>query len=222
MKKNAIMMTLACGILCTFTSCNKNGNSWDDSKSSASFRYRNAQSLWGGGEQDQIADAEYEADTREDFVPLRDEDLKSQFADGAVPQSRYAPGEGGVPSVDQFRTPSADLAAIFRNLHFNTDEHTVRSPEELAVVERMASYLKSHPNTYIVVEGHADERGPEAYNLSLGARRANSVRALLVKRGVDMNQIHTISYGKEKPVSFGHSQESWAKNRRAEFKIHQR
>lgn len=218
-------MALACGALCTlFTSCGKKDNTWDDSKSASSYKYKHSQSLWGN-DGSELADSEFDGGpSHEDFVPLRDDDLKSQFADGAIPQSRHVPGEAGsgVPGINQFSMPSAELASIFRNIHFNTDEHSVRGKESLAAVERIAAYLKDHPDTYIFVEGHCDERGPEAYNLSLGARRANSVRSLLVQKGVDLNQIHTISYGKERPLEISHSQEAWSKNRRAQFKIYQR
>ncbi|MBI3236675.1 MAG: OmpA family protein, partial [Chlamydiales bacterium] len=86
----------------------------------------------------------------------------------------------------------------------------------------MASYLKAHPNVYLFVTGHCDERGPEAYNLALGTRRANYVRGYLVKNGVDANRIHTVSYGKEKPCDLRHNAEGWSKNRRAEFKIYEK
>lgn len=216
MKKNVLFITLACSSLSLiFSSCGKKNKTWDDSTSSGSYRYKHSQSLWGNdGMGDELA--------QDDFIPLREEDLKSQFADGALPQSKHDLGSGGIPGVDQFRTPTAELAAIFSQLYFNTDDHILRSKEALAAVDRAAAYLKDHPKMHVVVEGHCDERGPEAYNLSLGARRANYVRTLLVKKGADLNQIHTISYGKEKPAEIGHGPDSWTKNRRAEFKIHQR
>jgi peptidoglycan-associated lipoprotein len=77
--------------------------------------------------------------------------------------------------------------------------------------------MKQHPQTYIFVEGHCDERGPAAYNLSLGSRRSNSVRNELVKQGVDLNHVFTISYGKERPVAVGNGEEFWLQNRRAQF-----
>lgn len=216
MKNNILWIAVACSSLSLFvSSCSKKSKTWDDSTASGSYRYKHSQSLWGNdGQGDEMA--------QEDFIPLRDEDLKSQFADGAIPQAKNDLGMGGVPGMDQFRTPSAELAAIFSQLHFNTDDHILRSKEALAAVDRIGAYLKNHPNMLVVVEGHCDERGPEAYNLSLGARRANYVRSLLVKKGADLNQIHTISYGKEKPSVSGHDPDSWSKNRRAEFKILQR
>ncbi|MFI5334983.1 MAG: OmpA family protein [Chlamydiales bacterium] len=214
MKKNVLLMTLACSSLTLiFSSCSKKNKTWDDSTSSGSYRDKHSQSLWGNDGESEIA--------QEDFIPLNEEDLKSQFADGAIPQAKHDLGSGGIPGVDQFQTPTAELASIFHQLYFNTDEHILRSPESLTAVDRIASYLKSHPHMHIVVEGHCDERAPEAYNLSLGARRANYVRTLLVKKGADLNQIHTISYGKERPAELGHGPDSWSRNRRAEFKVHQ-
>lgn len=226
MKRNALWIMLACGALCSLvSSCSKkNKNQWDESKSSASYKYKNSQSLWGNDGQDSATEHDLDGPIAEDFIPLRDEDLKSQFADNAIPQPRHDLGEpgSGIPGIDQFQSPSSELSALFRTLYFNTDESAVRGKDALAAIDRIASYLKDHPRTYIVIEGHCDERGPEAYNLSLGARRANSVRALLIKNGVDLNQIHTISYGKERPVELGHGPEAWSKNRRAQFKISQR
>lgn len=70
------------------------------------------------------------------------------------------------------------------------------------------------------MEGHCDERGPEAYNLALGSRRAHAVRNMLLQQGVHPDQVFTISYGKERPLVMEHHDEGWAQNRRAEFKIY--
>ena len=87
-------------------------------------------------------------------------------------------------------------------------------------IRAIAAYMKRNPGTYLFVEGHCDERGAEAYNLALGAKRSNSVRNLLIKEGVSPDNVFTVSYGKERPADFGHTEDSWAKNRRAEFKIY--
>jgi peptidoglycan-associated lipoprotein len=98
----------------------------------------------------------------------------------------------------------------------------LRSKNSLATLEEIADYMKSHENASLFISGHCDERGPEAYNLSLGARRANYIRTQLVKKGVDAERIHTVSYGKERPADLEHNQEAWAKNRRGEFRIYQK
>ncbi|PCI91855.1 hypothetical protein COB11_08045, partial [Candidatus Aerophobetes bacterium] len=69
---------------------------------------------------------------------------------------------------------------------------------------------------------HCDERASEAYNLSLGTRRAGHIRTLLVKKGVDPNHVFTTSFGKEIPLDLEHNREAWYTNRRAEFKIYKK
>jgi peptidoglycan-associated lipoprotein len=225
MNKITQWMTITSAAACLLlTGCNKKETGvWDDSKSATSFNGMDGRRLWGNSEEELSQDDMMDPKD-EDFISLKDEDLKSKFADGAIPQPKNSPGEAGsgLPGIEHFSDPSAALTAVFRTLYFNTDDHVLRGKESLATVDKVADYLKSNPNTYIFITGHCDERGPEAYNLSLGARRANYVRTLLVQKGVNLNQIHTVSYGKERPAVQGHNQEAWAKNRRAEFKIYQK
>ncbi len=89
-------------------------------------------------------------------------------------------------------------------------------------MQHISAYLKKHPNAYLLIEGHTDERASASYNLSLGMRRANHLSAVLVKNGVDLNRIYTVSRGKENPLALGHSQEDWKQNRRAEFKLYEK
>ncbi|MBS3905228.1 MAG: OmpA family protein [Simkania sp.] len=200
-----------------FSSCQKKqGTVWDDNKTASQLNHGGS-SLWGAdGEDSSLA-----GPVAEDFIPLQEEDLKAQLADGAIPQPFETPGEDGssLPNAAQFHAPSGELAAIFHNLYFNTDDHILRGQEQLSMISAAAAYLKAHPKTFVFVAGHCDQRGPQAYNLALGSRRANYIRTLLVERGVDPNQLHTISYGKEQPLDPRNISEAWSKNRRAEFKI---
>ena len=82
-----------------------------------------------------------------------------------------------------------------------------------------AEYLKTNAGVKVQVEGHCDERGSVQFNLALGEKRAKSVRDYLVSQGIAASRISVISLGKEKPVSFGHDEESWSKNRRGNFVV---
>ncbi len=223
MKKPSFWSLSACLLILVFAaSCSKNSsttNTWDESKSTADLS--DSRALWRNDEKPSKTALIGPSD--EDFIPLQEEDLKTQFADGAIPQSKRSPGEpgSGLPSIDHYYKPTAYLATVFRNVYFNTDDHILRGKDAIAIVDKMAEYLKEHPKMYVFIEGHCDERGAEAYNLALGARRANYVRSLFVQRGVDLNQLHTISYGKERPADFGHNGQSWSKNRRTEFKLYE-
>jgi peptidoglycan-associated lipoprotein len=223
MKRTSILITLVCAMAGGLvTGCRSgNGSIWDDNKTAGNYK-GSARSLWANN--DEASSDDFFASNDEDFIGLKDDDLRTQFADGAIPQPKHSPGEfgSGIPGIDAFHSPTGAEAAIFKNVYFNTDDHIIRGKEYTAIIEKIASYMKSHPDVYVFVSGNCDERAPESYNLSLGARRANSIRSLLVEKGVDAEKIHTVSYGKERPVDLGHNPEAWAKNRRGEFRIYQK
>ena len=84
-------------------------------------------------------------------------------------------------------------------------------------LEAQGMYLKNHPKARVLIAGHTDERGSREYNIALGERRANSLRALLSDMGVTSQQMRVVSYGKERPANFGHDEASHLQNRRAEL-----
>jgi peptidoglycan-associated lipoprotein len=98
--------------------------------------------------------------------------------------------------------------------YFAFDNSTIQSTD-FASLTVQARYLVSHPQAKILVAGNTDERGSREYNIGLGQRRALSVEHFLQAKGVSKNQILTVSYGAEKPVAFGRSEEDYSKNRRA-------
>jgi len=101
-------------------------------------------------------------------------------------------------------------------IYFEFNSFSLNSASKEAL-NLAAQWLKANPNTKIQIEGHCDERGTTEYNLALGERRANTVKDFLQSKGVPANQLSTISYGEERPVAMGSTEEAWAKNRRTEF-----
>ena len=99
-------------------------------------------------------------------------------------------------------------------VHFDYDRSNVRESDR-TTLERQAAWLNRYPSIRVTVEGNCDERGTRAYNLALGARRAENVKEFLVSEGVSRQRIGTISYGKERPVCTESDDECWARNRRA-------
>jgi peptidoglycan-associated lipoprotein len=97
-------------------------------------------------------------------------------------------------------------------VYFDTDEYSVRADAQ-PVLTGQAQWLNRYPAVKVRIEGNADERGTREYNLALGARRANAVRDFLIAQGVAASRIETISFGKEKPIDAGTTEEAWAKNR---------
>lgn len=104
-------------------------------------------------------------------------------------------------------------------VHFALDKSTL-SADNRKIVEANAQAIKaaaaSVSNYQVVVEGNCDDRGTTAYNIALGQKRADEVKAYYVRLGVPANKIATVSYGKEKPVCYEANATCWAQNRRAD------
>jgi peptidoglycan-associated lipoprotein len=79
--------------------------------------------------------------------------------------------------------------------------------------------MKDNKDFLIIIEGHCDERGTSEYNLALGEQRARTTQEYLVALGISASRITTVSYGEERPLESGSTEEAWAKNRRAHFII---
>jgi peptidoglycan-associated lipoprotein len=102
------------------------------------------------------------------------------------------------------------------DVHFEFDSDTL-SMDDQETLQDKAQWLMNNPNARVVIEGHCDERGTNAYNLALGDRRAISAKNFLVALGISPTRLTTISYGEERPLDPGHNEAAWAKNRRAHF-----
>ncbi len=103
-------------------------------------------------------------------------------------------------------------------VHFALDKYNL-SDEARKIVEANAKAIKAQAagaDYTVVVEGNCDSRGTIAYNIALGEKRANEVKAYYVRLGIPAANISTVSYGKEKPVCYENTQSCWAKNRRAD------
>jgi peptidoglycan-associated lipoprotein len=101
-----------------------------------------------------------------------------------------------------------------KDAFFDYDKYDLRDDARQALLDDSRA-LKARPNIRITIEGHCDERGSEAYNLALGAKRANAAKDFLVAQGIDPARIDTISYGEERPFALGHDESAWQQNRRA-------
>jgi peptidoglycan-associated lipoprotein len=104
-------------------------------------------------------------------------------------------------------------------VHFDFNMSNIREGEDTEVLEQKLAILLANPNLRLEIVGHCDERGTDEYNMALGNRRAVSSRAFLTDRGIAESSISVRSRGEEQPLDAGHTEEAWARNRRAEFRI---
>ena len=116
----------------------------------------------------------------------------------------------------------AEIAAVqmFMNedVYFDFDSSAIEDAAK-NLLSRKAEWLRMNPDASVIIEGHCDERGTNAYNIALGDRRAESTNAFLLDLGIDGNQLSTISYGEERQVETGKNENAWAKNRRVHFVV---
>jgi peptidoglycan-associated lipoprotein len=132
------------------------------------------------------------------------------------PEDMAAQGGYAAPgSPRDFITRAGDL------VYFSSDS-TDLSVEAQQTLTTQAKWLKQYGESGIVIEGHADERGTREYNIALGAKRAQAVRAFLVQQGINPARIRTASFGKERPVAVCNDISCWSQNRRAQTVVNGR
>lgn len=122
-------------------------------------------------------------------------------------------GRGGYTAAD-LNDPSSPLYQ--RVIYFDYDSSDIQ-PQFIDILRAHASYLSSNSGASVTLEGHTDERGTREYNLALGDHRADTVGRYLLAEGVPDGRVQTMSYGEERPANPGHSESSWALNRRVEL-----
>jgi len=93
------------------------------------------------------------------------------------------------------------------------------SDESRASLQKNATWLRKWTTTKVRIQGHADDRGTNEYNLALGERRASAVRDYLVSLGVPTARLEIVSLGEEQPVCKDENESCWSKNRRGHFDI---
>ena len=103
-----------------------------------------------------------------------------------------------------------------RVIYFDYDSATLTFEGE-GIAQAHGQYLADHPNVFITLEGHADERGTAEYNLALAEDRAKVVSQIMGVYGVALDRIQLVSYGEERPVALSHDEAAWSLNRRVEI-----
>lgn len=105
-----------------------------------------------------------------------------------------------------------------QDVHFEYDRDKLDTSTK-TILQANAEWLKKNPKARVEIQGHADERGTNNYNLGLGERRALQTKKYMVNLGVDESRLYTISYGEEKPFCFDSNENCWWENRRAHFTV---
>ncbi|AJY68532.1 peptidoglycan-associated lipoprotein Pal [Geobacter sulfurreducens] len=111
---------------------------------------------------------------------------------------------------------NATQASPLKIVYFDFDAWVLNGAAR-EILAGNAEWLRKNPGVAVILEGHTDERGSDAYNLALGEQRAKSAMKYLQTLGIDAGRMTVVSYGEEKPAVEGHDESAWAGNRRVEF-----
>ena len=139
-------------------------------------------------------------------------------AEPAPPAPAPQPVSDFKPEPPVAREAETDLSSVLKTIYFDFDQDTL-TEQARATLQSNAQWLRSHGGAKVRIEGNADDRGTIEYNLALGQRRADAVRAYLASLGVTQADLEVVSYGEEKPAVPGSDETSWAQNRRADFVV---
>jgi outer membrane protein OmpA-like peptidoglycan-associated protein len=125
--------------------------------------------------------------------------------------------------ANAFTVEPMDVSAIKLNsslkpIFFDLDKDTLKSGD-IHRLDSNLKILKANPKLFILLGGHADERGSVAYNLDLSRRRAENIQKYLVGKGIDPGRITIYAYGKSHPLKKGHDESAWRYNRRVDLLV---
>ena len=114
--------------------------------------------------------------------------------------------------------PVAEKVTFASDVLFDFDKSVVK-PEGKSKLDDLSSKVRGISLEVVIAIGHADSIGSDAYNQKLSVRRAESVKAYLVSKGIEANRIYTEGKGKKQPVADNRTKEGRAKNRRVEIEV---
>jgi peptidoglycan-associated lipoprotein len=134
-------------------------------------------------------------------------------------ESKLEPESSAIDDQAMAQAEAAQTMFLNAHIFFEFDSAMLGS-EAQKVLNQKAQWLFENPDVKaVLIEGHCDERGTDAYNMALGAKRASVVKEFLLNLGVDAGRLETQSYGEEKPLVMGNDEAAYSKNRRASFVI---
>jgi OOP family OmpA-OmpF porin len=143
-----------------------------------------------------------------------------------APEPKPAPAPAPAPQPVQEVKPAeapkpkpvAEKVTFAADVLFDFDKSVVK-PEGKAKLDDLANKVRGINLEVVIAIGHADSIGSDAYNQKLSVRRAESVKAYLVSKGIEPNRIYTEGKGEKQPVADNKTREGRAKNRRVEIEV---
>ncbi|MCG8564269.1 MAG: OmpA family protein [Desulfobacterales bacterium] len=145
---------------------------------------------------------------------LPEPEVKAEPVDAPTPRVDEAEMKARVEAIEA----AARKAFLEQHVRFAFDSHVLDAEAEKVLVAK-AAWLKANPRVDVIIEGHCDSQGPDAYNQGLGLRRAEAVGSRLESLGIDADRMSCISLGENLPLNPASTEAAFRENRRVQFKI---
>jgi peptidoglycan-associated lipoprotein len=155
--------------------------------------------------------------TAEELAKIRQDSIDAARAAEAARARAEAEAQRRAEAARQAQIREA-RSTLEEMVFFDYDMAEITAAAE-ALLRSKLPILRNSPSLNLRMEGHADERGSNEYNVALGSRRAEAVRQWLSDSGISADRFTTTSYGEDRPLVNRSDEEAWARNRRVEFVI---
>jgi peptidoglycan-associated lipoprotein len=156
------------------------------------------------------------------FVGCSKKKTKVEPALEPAPRQEVVEPEPFKPSDEDVFTPvdmDARMREVLQTVYFDYDKWELKPPA-IEKLERIASFLSENVSVRLLIEGHADERGTNEYNIGLGENRAKAAKKYLTAYGIADTRLEITSYGRERPaIPNCPDEECHSKNRRVEWVV---
>lgn len=155
---------------------------------------------------------------------ITEETRPGQNGYGPTTEGLDAAGGNGTGSLfsnadnqsDAYKREHGRSSPGMKPVYFDFDQSVIRA-DQIPSIEQNGAFLSNNPSKNLLIEGNTDNRGTNEYNMALGERRALSAKKYLIELGVSEGRIRTISYGEERPLFLGGSEDDSTYNRRDDF-----
>lgn len=140
------------------------------------------------------------------------------------PPPAPAPAPAPTPRAAPVQAPKPPPKPVAEKVTFSTDvlfdfDRAVIKPDGQKKLDELQGRMKGVSVEVVIAIGHADRLGSDAYNQRLSVRRAESVKAYMVSKGVEPNRVYTEGKGEKQPVANNRTEDGRAKNRRTEIEV---
>ena len=119
----------------------------------------------------------------------------------------------------ELESDGTQMPENLQNIEFDFDKSDVQGSEAARRLDQVADFMKRHPDVKVLISGHTDSMGSDAYNQSLSERRAKTAADYLVSKGIERSRMTTKGYGESRPIDTNETDEGRQHNRRVEFTI---